>query len=157
MESFLEWLQNLPVSLWITESESLWAFPLVLFLHTVGIALTAGSSFMLTMSTLGRLGPISPTSLRKLFFWFWVGFVVNAASGTLLFMSAATVTAYKVTYQLKLVLIVLGVATLVPIKTFLDKQADLDARIPMRIRTLAVASLLAWAGAIFTGRFIAYL
>lgn len=157
MEPLLAWLQDLPVSVWLTESESLWAFPLVLFLHTLGIALTAGSSFIVTLGVLGWLGPVSPRSLRKLFSWFWVGFVLNAVSGSLLFMSAATVTAYKPTYQMKLLLILLGVATFVPIGTILDHSDTLETGIPARARILAAASLVAWAGAIFTGRFIAYL
>jgi len=37
MTSYLEWLQDLPVSMWIAGSESLLSFPLILFLHSIGM------------------------------------------------------------------------------------------------------------------------
>lgn len=157
MESLLTWLHDLPISMWVAQSDSLWSFPFVLFLHTTGIALTAGSSFMVTSSMLGWMGPVSASSLRKLFPWFWAGFLLNAVTGSLLFMAAATVTGYKLTYYLKLVLILLGVLTFLPIGAFLDEDVSAQDGIPLRIRIFATASLLCWAGVIATGRLVAYL
>lgn len=156
MESFLTWLHDRPISMWVAQSDSLWAFPFVLFLHTTGIALTAGCSFVVTMSVLGWMGPVSQPSLRKLFPWLWGGFVLNAVSGTLLFMAAATTTGYKATYYLKLALILMGVLTLLPVGTFFQEDISSNAEIPSRVKVFAAASLLFWAGAITTGRLVAY-
>ena len=156
MDSLLIWLHDLPISIWVAQGDSLWSFPFILFLHTVGIAVTAGCSFIIAMTVLGWIGPVSPPSLRKLFSWFWGGFVLNALSGSLLFMAAATTTGYKPTYYLKLVLILLGVAMLVPIGTFLGEGVTPETDIPLRIKTFAAASLLCWVGVIVTGRLIAY-
>ena len=42
--AFLEWLQQLPYSVWMNESSSLWAFPMFLFMHTLGMSIVAGGS-----------------------------------------------------------------------------------------------------------------
>jgi len=55
MASYLEWLQDLPFSMWIAGSESLLSFPLVLFLHSVGMGLSAGSAFILGMRLVGAV------------------------------------------------------------------------------------------------------
>src|ERR671935_711 len=49
MSSYFEWLQDLPFSMWIAGSESLLSFPLVLFLHSVGMGLSAGSAYIVCM------------------------------------------------------------------------------------------------------------
>ena len=39
---WLVWLESLPLSVWVRESGSLWSYPTVLFLHTVGLAFAVG-------------------------------------------------------------------------------------------------------------------
>ena len=34
---FLNWLETLSYSTWVRESPSLWAFPALLFVHTLGM------------------------------------------------------------------------------------------------------------------------
>ena len=46
MESFFQWLQDQSISNWIATDETIWSFPLILFLHSVGMGLTAGVMFM---------------------------------------------------------------------------------------------------------------
>ena len=41
---FLNWLETLSYSIWVRESPSLWAFPALLFVHTLGMSLVAGGS-----------------------------------------------------------------------------------------------------------------
>lgn len=155
MESYLNWLQSLPPSIWVTESESVWAYPFVLFLHSVGMGLSAGLAFIIDLRLLGVGKPLRVSSLRQLFTVFWFGFVLNAASGTLLFMGAAASTGYVPMYYAKLTMIFFGLLTLVPIRTFVDSDRA-DAAIPSRVKALAVASFLLWVGVITAGRLIAY-
>ena len=42
--AFLEWLESLSYAQWVRESPSLLAFPSLLFIHTLGMALVAGGS-----------------------------------------------------------------------------------------------------------------
>ena len=63
MESLYNWLEALPVSTFIRESNSLWAFPMFLFAHTLGMSIVAGGSSLIDMALLGfwpRALPVKP-------------------------------------------------------------------------------------------------
>ena len=155
MASYLEWLQDLPFSMWIAGSESLLSFPLVLFLHSVGMGLSAGSAFILGMRLVGVGRPLPVSSLRIFPKIFWAGFFLNLVTGSILFAAHATSTGYIPMYYLKLALIAVGVVLSIPIRTFVDGDAS-DGTVPSRVRGLATLSLLVWTAVITTGRLIAY-
>ena len=155
MESFFEWLQSLSVSTWVSESDSIWGFPTVLFLHSVGMGLSAGSAFIIGLRLLGVGRPLPVSSLRVLFKIFWGGFVLNFITGSLLFAAHATTTGYVPMYYAKLALILVGVILLFPMRRFVDSDAS-DGVIPARLKAVALVSLGVWIGVITTGRLIAY-
>ena len=155
MASYLEWLQDLPFSMWIAGSESLLSFPLVLFLHSVGMGLSAGTAYVVCMRLVGVGRPLPVSSLRVLFKIFWGGFFLNLVTGSILFAAHATTTGYVPMYYAKLMLIAVGMVLSVPIRKFVDGEAS-DGVIPGRVKGLAVLSLLVWTGVITTGRLIAY-
>ena len=155
MASYLEWLQDLPFSMWIAGSESLLSFPLVLFLHSVGMGLSAGSAYVVCMRLVGVGRPLPVSSLRVFFTIFWGGFFLNLVTGSILFAAHATTTGYVPMYYAKLVLIAAGTVLSFPLRTFVDGDAS-DGAIPSRVRGLAVLSLIVWTGVITTGRLIAY-
>jgi hypothetical protein len=155
MESFFEWLQSQSVPTWVSESDSIWGFPTVLFLHSVGMGLSAGAAFIIGLRLLGVGRPLPVSSLRVLFKIFWGGFVLNFITGSLLFAAHATTTGYVPMYYAKLALILVGVILLFPMRRFVDSDAS-DGVIPAHLRALALVSLGVWIGVITTGRLIAY-
>jgi hypothetical protein len=155
MASYLEWLQDLPFSMWIAGSESLLSFPLVLFLHSVGMGLSAGAAFIVGMRLVGIGRPLPVSSLRVFFKIFWAGFFLNLVTGSILFAAHATTTGYIPMYYMKLALIAVGMVLSVPIRRFVDGEAS-DGFIPSRVRGLATLSLIVWVAVITTGRLIAY-
>jgi hypothetical protein len=155
MESFFEWLQSQSVPTWVSESDSIWGFPTVLFLHSVGMGLSAGAAFVIGLRLLGVGRPLPVSSLRVLFKIFWGGFVLNFVTGSLLFAAHATTTGYVPMYYAKLALILVGVILLFPMRRFVDSDAS-DGVIPAHLRALALVSLGVWIGVITTGRLIAY-
>ena len=155
MESFFEWLQSLSLSTWIAESDSIWSFPTVLFLHSVGMGLSAGSAFIVGLRLLGVGHPLPVSSLRVLFKIFWGGFVLNLVTGSVLFGAHATTTGYVPMYYAKLALILIGVILVFPMRRFVDSDAS-DGVIPARLKAVALVSLGVWIGVITTGRLIAY-
>ena len=87
----LQWIQDLPISVAIAESESIWwGYAWWLFIHAVGMGLTAGLGFVVCLRLLGVGRQIPVSSLRVLFRVFWIGFYLNLLSGTILFMTDAT-------------------------------------------------------------------
>ena len=155
MASFFEWLQDLPLPMWIAGSESLLSFPLILFLHSIGMGLSAGSAFVICMRLVGVGRPLPVSSLRVFFKIFWGGFFLNLVTGSLLFAAHATTTGFIPMYYLKLALIAAGMVLSLPIRKFVDGQTSDDA-IPSRVKGLAALSLLVWVAVITTGRLIAY-
>jgi len=155
MASYFEWLQDLPLSMWIAGSESLLSFPLILFLHSIGMGLSAGSAFVICMRLVGVGRPLPVSSLRVFFKIFWGGFFLNLVTGSLLFAAHATTTGFIPMYYLKLALIAAGMVLSLPIRKFVEGQTSDDA-IPSRVKGLAALSLLVWVAVITTGRLIAY-
>jgi hypothetical protein len=51
--SFLTTLESTSFAAWLRESNTIWAYPTVLTLHTVGLALLVGASAALDLRLLG--------------------------------------------------------------------------------------------------------
>lgn len=156
MDSYFDWLQSLPFSVWISGSDSVLGFPLVLFVHSLGMGFSAGSAFVITLRLLGIGRSLQVSALRLLATLFWGGFVLNLVSGCILFAARATLTGHIPIYYAKLGLILVGVLLFMPMRSFVN-SAPRDAAIPARIKGFAAVSLIVWVAVITTGRFIAYL
>ena len=78
---WLIWLESLPSSVWVRESGSLWSYPTVLFLHTVGLAFAVGMSAVISLRVLGAAADMPLPALEPFYRVLWIGFWVNAASG----------------------------------------------------------------------------
>ena len=53
MTDFLLRLEQLPFCVWLHESSSIWAFPMFLFMHTLGMSMIAGVSAVIDLVFLG--------------------------------------------------------------------------------------------------------
>ena len=154
MDAYFDWLQNLPVSIWMSESDSLWSYPLILFLHSLGMGLTAGAAFVVGLRLIG-VGRLPVSSMRFMFTVFWAGFFLNLITGSLLFAAAASKDGHLVIYYAKLALIACGMIISVPVRRFVSSDAS-DQVVPARIKALAGVSLVVWVGVITAGRVVAY-
>jgi hypothetical protein len=156
VEPFLTWLQDLPLSMWVAQSESLWAYPFILFVHTVGVALTGGSAAVILFRVLGFAKSLPFRAVRPLLPCLWTGFVLNAISGSLLFIAAATSIGVVLVFYAKLGLLFLAILTLLPVRRFIETDRTPDRDIPLRVKGFAAMSLLLWAGVVTAGRLTAY-
>ncbi len=75
---------------WLRESGSIWAYPAVLTLHTMGLGVLVGASTVLALRLLGCAPRIPLEPLQALFPIMWFGFWVNAITGVALFVADAT-------------------------------------------------------------------
>src|SRR4051812_46406157 len=101
----LNWLEALPLSVWVHESPSIWAQPTVLTLHTMGMAVLVGACWMLDLRLLG-IGRIPLSAFRWVFRAVAVSLVVNVVTGVLLFMARATLWGTAFPFLLKILLVV---------------------------------------------------
>src|SRR4030095_16045937 len=90
MEPFFVWLEASPLSTWLRASPSLWAFPFVLILHTVGLAFFIGANVAWDVRALGFLRDVRFRSMERYFLVMWAGFWTNALSGVLLLIAYPT-------------------------------------------------------------------
>lgn len=153
----LAWLESIPLAVWVHESPSVWAQPTVLTLHTMGMGVLVGASWMLDLRLLGIIRNVPLSAFRWVFRAVAVGLIVNVATGVLLFAQRATSLGTAVPFLIKMGLVIASVATLVPLRSLVF-SADADRReVSGSARLLAIASILAWSGAITAGRLLAYL
>jgi len=61
---FTGWIETTALSVWVRESPSLWAFPFVLILHTVGMGFLVGTNIALDLRVLG-FAPRSEPAIRE--------------------------------------------------------------------------------------------
>jgi hypothetical protein len=164
----LEWLESTSLAIWLGESPSVWSFPTVITLHTMGLAVLAGGSWLLDLRLLGISRNTPLGAFRWVFPVIAIGLVVNVVTGVMLFTKNATTWGTSMPFLIKMVLVAAGVATLVPIRSLVLRSSDSEpgqhlrtdqpqADVRGNARLLAIASIVAWAGAITAGRLLAYL
>ncbi len=144
-----EWLENTSVALWV--GESLWAYPFMLSLHVIGLAIVVGILSMLDLRLLGSFKGIRTAAFLPLIRFAWIGFLINAISGCFLFSSQATTFVQNKAFLIKIACIFVGaILTAVLQNKLRDPSAD-DS-----MKGLAVLSLALWLVAITAGRLTAY-
>jgi len=155
---FLARLEQSGFSTWVRESPSVWAFPTVLFLHTVGLGFLVGASMVIDLRVLGFSSELPLQPMKRLFPVMWFGFWINAASGLVLATIDATSMLVNPLFYIKLGLIALAMicSRLMWNRLFRDPTSD-KAPGWISVKALASASLFCWIAAITAGRLTAYL
>ncbi len=157
MAPLLHALQDSAFSAWVVGSDSIWAYPMILTMHTIGLGIVVGAAVVIDFRLLG-VGPGIPLEeVRRVFPIFWLGFSINLVSGLMLFVSEAADKATQPVFLVKLLLVILGVIVTARIRRLVFGDGSPGALVPPAARTLAMLSMALWAGAIVTGRLMAYL
>ena len=160
MGSLLGQIEQSGTAVWIRESGVLYGYPLILFLHTLGLSTLVGLSSAINLRLLGFAPGIPLASLDRLFRLMWAGLALTAATGILLFMADATRHATNPAFIVKLVFVALAVTALALIRTRvfrLPAVASAEAGGRQSGRMLAAVSLACWFGALSAGRMMAYI
>ena len=157
MDPVFTWIETTALSTWLRESPSLWAFPFVLILHTVGLAFLVGSNVALDVRVLGFASGVPLRTLERYSVVMWSGFWLNAFSGVLLLLAYPTKALTNPLFYVKLALIVIGLGMYTKLRARLHALPVPEAEVlPPRLKALAVASLVCWGAGITAGRLLAY-
>jgi hypothetical protein len=149
-----ELIETSALSTWMRESDSLFAFPGVLILHTLGMALVVGVPTAVSLRLLGVARGVPVKALRSFIPLAWTGFVMIAISGLLLLIAYPAKALTNPIFYVKLVLIAVSVALLVRMGRALRAEPSvLETR---RTRVVAIATLVAWMLTITAGRLLPY-
>jgi hypothetical protein len=157
MMDLLSRLEQSGFATWARESNSLFAYPTILFLHTIGMGLVAGISGLIDLRILGCADEIPLTGMRRLLPYMWAGFWLNTATGIVLFILDATTKAVNPVFYTKMAFIAMAVVLCVfQRRDFRDPLLD-KKPIQTNGKLVAFASIVCWIAAITAGRLLAYL
>ena len=158
MIDLLTVLEGNALSVFIREFPSVFGFPTVLFMHTLGLAMVAGVSIAIDLMILRGAAASPPLHLVGLARTMWLGFGINLVSGVLLLLAYPAKALTNWVFYFKMALVLLAVYVAARINRELEPQGSTGAVVGITFdaRRWAVVSLLLWAGAIVTGRLLAY-
>jgi hypothetical protein len=154
---FLSKLEQLPFSMWVLQSGSIWAYPTILTMHTIGMMILAGVTGIINMRILGIGTSIPIRPLERLYPLMWFGFWINLVTGTILLIADATTKLTNGDFYVKMIFVFAGVVLLKVTRKKVFGFAELEKTLPPGAKTLAWISLFCWVGAITAGRLLAYL
>jgi hypothetical protein len=143
-------------STWLLSSNSIWAYPTVLTLHTFGMMVLVGAALMIDLRLLGFGRTIPLQSMDRLFGIVWAAFALNAVTGTMLFIADADKRGPSLFFWTKLAFVALGLTMTALIRRRSFAGGTEPVVISGASKRLAIVSLLAWCAAITTGRLLAY-
>lgn len=166
LASLWSMLSQLAIAQWVKTSS--WGYPIMETAHVIGLSLLFGGLVVLHLRLLGFARALALAPLGALILpWVWLGFVINAASGALLFLSDPAEFAANQAFQFKMVLLVLAGINAFVFHKFLYRDAT--RLLPpehvesgryksasFAARAGALLSVMIWLGVITMGRMIAY-
>ena len=182
MMSILAWVEGLRLSTWIRESDSVFAYAGVLFLHTLGLGMLVGTNVLIDLAVLRRRADAPLSALATFYPFMWAGFWLNVVSGSLLLIADATTKLTNPVFFIKMAFVGMAVLNMRAIRRHVSHAAvaaaavstgghPLPGREPARspfgkwrpatgeagLQGLVWCSFLFWTAAITAGRLMAYL
>jgi hypothetical protein len=155
---FLSWVEHGTFATWVRESTTVWGYPTILFLHTVGMGALAGTAIAVDLRLLGAAPTLPLKPIDRFFPLMWIGFWINLLSGTVLLMADATTKFTSPVFGIKMAFVAGGVLLLHLLRKRVFRRPAIDqAPLPRYAKIMAAASLICWLGAITAGRLMAYL
>jgi hypothetical protein len=156
MDSFLAFIENGALSTFIRETPTIFVFPAILTLHTIGMGVLAGGSIAIDLRILGFAPKMALAPIGRFFPVLWLALVVNAISGILLLIAYPTKALTNPLFYVKLLLIALAVVVLLRLTRIFDDPRIERMPIERGDRRLAAISIAIWLATIAAGRLLAY-
>ena len=157
MMELLTALEHSAFAVWVRETNTVWAYPTVLTLHTVGLAVLVGANAAVDLRFLGFGRQIPLAEIERFFPAMWIGFWLNAITGAMLFTVDPTTKGVAHIFMIKLALIAVGVMLIVLLRRAVYGRGPEAATVTSSAKAFAALSLLVWAAATAAGRLQAYI
>lgn len=155
MMSLLANFEQNGFSVWMRESPSILAFPFILYLHTLGLALLAGLNVGLDVWLLGRR-TVPSIQLSNIYRIMWLGFGINLLSGLALLAAYPAKALTNWVFFAKMAFVVVALWMLERLKREIAVADGATREVSARALKLAAGSLVVWALTIMAGRYLAY-
>lgn len=155
---FLQQLEQSAFLVWVREGGSIWGYPTILFLHTLGLATVAGVSAAISLRVLGFGSGFPLAPLTRYYPFIWAAFGVTAASGLTLLAADATTKLASPVFYFKMAFVALALIMVQMLKSRALLAPETDTRpLTGTAKALSFASLFFWIAATTAGRLMAYL
>ena len=151
LQTVQQWTETSAFFTWLRESPSIWAFPTVFFVHTIGLIFTAGASLVICARLLGAAPELPLPPFARYFRLIWIGFWLTAISGAFMVMSDLEAKLANRLFPLKMAFVAVAVILMLLLRRRLERSSTSAST-----RAFALASILCWLGAVASGRFLAY-
>jgi hypothetical protein len=154
---FFAWLETTAIADAIRTFR--WFYPALETAHYIGLAMVVGGIMLIDLRLLGVAKTLPLRSMIGLVPWVWIGFVINAVSGSLIFIYGAAGFAANEAFQLKMILMLLAGlnAMIFTVAAARSKDQWLDSgSVPTAIRVVATLSFVLWLSVVTAGRWMAY-
>ncbi len=154
--NFLEILEATAFSEWVLTS--MLGFPTLIALHSIGMAVAAGLTIVVTLYLNRFLAGVADANLPGFLRIATWGFMLNLVTGLTLFVARGTDYITNITFLVKMLLVLISGAILVWLKSHLAELAKGSREVCHNVaaRRLSLVCSATWIGAIITGRLIAY-
>lgn len=157
MMNFLHMIEETGFSTWVRESPSIWAFPVILLIHTLGMGFIVGVSAGIDLRILGMAPALRLAPMEKFLPILWFGFWTNAITGTMLLMADASMKLTNPDFYVKMAFIALSLINLSMIRKYVFRDPLIETgKFSSKARFLAWSSLFCWLVVITSGRLLAY-
>lgn len=137
-----------------------WIVPLLQSIHILMIGVVFVSMLVVSLRVLGRVRVEEPLASvwRRFAPFFWTGIIVMALTGSLLVLAEPVREFMTLSFRIKVVLLVIGIASAAMFGRSVRKAAvpANSGRAPGGVRVAVVATVALWLAIIFLGRAIAY-
>jgi hypothetical protein len=138
--------------------DSTWIYPIANLTHILGLALLVGSILILDLRVLGVGRWVSVDALSRLTTPFSIlGICLSLGSGSVLFSADAAALASNPVFQLKMVLLLAGLANAILFRLLWQRRlAGWSRSAPVSAKLQAGLSGIGWLAVASCGRLIAY-
>jgi hypothetical protein len=155
---FFAWLESTPIADFIRTVP--WAYPALETAHYIGLACLVGGIMLIDLRLLGFARSLPMRPVLGLLRFVWAGFIINAVSGTLIFIYGATSFSANSAFRLKMVLMLLAGINAAIFTVAVARSGDAwveSGQIPRPVKAIATASFVLWLGVVTAGRWMAYI
>jgi hypothetical protein len=140
---------------------SIWAYPVIESLHTVGVAAFLGLLLVWDLRLIGALFTRVPVTevWARLISWIVVGAVFMIATGVALFWAKPVYSWGHVFFRIKIAALALALANAAAFHVGIERRVvdwDLAPTPPRAARLAGVISIALWAVIVVAGRLIGY-
>lgn len=159
IDLFLHWLENMPLSVSIAQSD--WAFAVIETAHVIALALVIGTVCVVDLRILELASAKRPYRqvAQELLPWTWGAFCVSVVTGSLMFITQASAYFENAAFRIKFLLLLLAGINMLIFEFAIAHGVigrDDSSSIPWLGKLAALLSLTLWISVVFFGRRVGF-